>query len=205
MPSESHKLANVFVRQTKSYEVTRSQIERLYRQKKVSRKLVEQTYMGLFLSSYTAFETFLETLFIGLLVEGRGYKQRGVVPRISVRTHMLARELIVGNKNYVEWLPYNHTLDRANLFFRGGRPFADLESRYLTLLTQTGNIRNALAHKSDFSQEKFLKNVVNTQTLSPREKMPIGYLMALHAAPHQTKFEYHMDILAFIARLLTTL
>lgn len=203
MPKANRELTKTFERQLRVLDKTRGQIEKLYQNRLVNRQLVEQTYAGLFITAYTGFESFLEELFIGLLVDSRGYTQIGVKPRIIVKTHEIARELVFGGRNYADWLPYDqHTKKRAGMFFSGGRPFSDLDNSAILLLKQSSYVRNVIAHQSSHSITQFLKNVVQNQSLSPREKKPFGYLRALHAGPNQTKYEYHINTLLFVARQL---
>jgi hypothetical protein len=50
-------------------------------------------YEGLFLNAHVMIENFLEELFLGLLVKGRGVEsgRDDVQPRVEVLTHLIAR------------------------------------------------------------------------------------------------------------------
>jgi hypothetical protein len=70
----------------------------------LSRRAAEQMYESLFLSSFTAFEVFIDELFLTLLVKPSP-NATGAVPRVTVRSFSVARELIMGaGRKYVDWL-----------------------------------------------------------------------------------------------------
>jgi hypothetical protein len=163
-------------------------------------------YEALFLSAHVAIEGFIEELFLGLLVSGKGFKSsRGdVKPRIEVRTHKIARELIIGTgRPFIDWLPYERTANLAKLFFRGGRPFDDLPQQYKFLLSRGHTIRNAIAHRSRYSLSLFEKQIVGSTPLLPKERQPAGYLRGLfRASPAQTRFSNLLAQLLLVAREL---
>lgn len=198
-------LAEQFAKRINSLERTRKEIDALYSENLVKPSLVEHTYAALYLSAFTSFEGFLEDLFIGLLVDRKGYTQANVNARVLVKTHAIARELIFaeGNGNYVNWLPFDHTERRSKLFFTGGRPFTSLDDRYRSILRQSQSVRNVLAHQSSYSLERFNKQVIGNQRLSPREKKPLGYLRAFHTSATPTKYEFHVKSLSLIANFIT--
>lgn len=202
----SSSLAQQFVKQINSLERTRKEIDSLYSKDLVKLSVVEHTYAALYLSVFTSFEGFLEDLFIGLLVDGKGYAQTNVNARVLVKTHAIARELIFaeGNGNYVNWLPFNYTERRSRLFFTAGRPFTSLDDRYKGILQQSQDVRNVLAHRSSDSLERFTKRVVGNQKLNPREKKPLGYLRAFHTSATPTKYEFHVNSLSLVASSITS-
>ena len=202
----SNSLAQQFIRQINSLERTRKEIDALYAKDLVTRSLVEHTYAALYLSAFTSFEGFLEDLFVGLLVDGKGYSQANVSARVLVKTHAIARELIFaeGNGNYVNWLPFDHTERRSKLFFTGGRPFTSLSDSSKDILRQSQYVRNVLAHQSSYSLERFSKHVIRSQRLNPREKKPLGYLRAFHTSAIPTKYEFHVKSLSLVANSITS-
>lgn len=164
-------------------------------------------YEGLFLNAYAAFEGFLEDLFIGLLIEGRGIQssRSDIKPRISIRSHLVAREVLIGlgPRKYIDWLPIERTLDMAKIYFRGGRPFSDLSIIPKSNLLKCAVIRNAIAHKSQYSMNRFEEIVIGNNPVLPQEKKPAGYLQSLfRTSPPQTRYEDLVANLLIIARTL---
>lgn len=163
-------------------------------------------YEALYITSFTTFEFFIEELFIGLLVEGHGYEsaRADVIPRATIRSHAVARELVFGVGNeYANWIPYGKTEGRAELFFRGGRPFSDLNDGDKSQLKICSIIRNAIAHRSRLSMSLFEEKVIGSSPIPPRERHPGSYLRGLSSAvPIRTRFENSVGTLLRVARLL---
>ncbi len=110
-------------------------------------------------------------------------------------------EIILSGRPYIDWLPYENLEERAKIFFKNGVPFAVIDSTDKDVLTQITTIRNAIAHKSPFSQNKFKIRIIdNTRGLPPENSSPPGYLRyVFRTVPNQTKFENYMVELAAIA------
>lgn len=199
-------LADALASRFRSIERTRSRVESLASAGHVSVRATEQVYEGLFLNTVTGFESFLETLFIGLLVGGsNGLRSKhDVRARILVRSHGIAREIVLApRQKYVDWLPYDKTLDQAERLFQGSRPFSLVSDPQTQLLDKAVKIRNAIAHKSRHSLSIFERFVIGNTPVGPRESTPAGYLRGLlMAAPPRTRFEDYASSLAAMARLL---
>lgn len=215
MSRSSLSLSLELTRRFRSLERTRSKIEHLASTHMLSNRDIDRTYEGLFLSAYSLFERFIEDLFIGLLVASRGLQssRNDLVPRITVSSHKIAREVILGSrrKKFVDWLPYEKTSDMASIYFRGGRPFSDLDDssdpamlQLRIVLTKAALIRNALAHKSRHSLHRFREGVIGGSHIPAREKSPASYLRGRYRTfPAQTRYENLVSQLAVIARHLS--
>lgn len=207
MSRASADLADALGKRLRTIDLTRSQIEQLSRAGALSRHAATRMYEGLYLSAHVAFEGFIEELFIGLMVTGgRGLKsaRSDVAPRVDVKSHLIARELVVGpGRKYVDWLPYEKTVDLANLFFRGGRPFDDLDAVHKQALKKSHVIRNAIAHRSRHSLDQFERLLIGNTPLPSHERSPAGYLRGLYrTAPVQSRFESMVTQLLSAARVL---
>ena len=99
------------------------------------------------------FEGLLEDLFVRLLAGGLN-PSRNVQPRVTFRSHSVARDVMLGGRAYVDWLPYHHTDKRAGAFFRGSFPFANLDKNDRKELERMILIRNAVAHQSRAALEQ---------------------------------------------------
>jgi hypothetical protein len=174
------------------------------RQGSLSREAVARMYEALFLSAHVSAEGFLEELFLGLLVSGHGIKsgRTDIVPRVEIRSYSIARELITGaGRRYVDWLPYDRTVDLAKLFFRGARPFNDLSETQRMVLFRCHTIRIAIAHRSRYSLSQFERHVIGSTPLPPSERDPAGYLRGFfRISPTQTRFSNLLAQLLLIAR-----
>lgn len=162
---------------------------------------VEQVYSGLYLDAITSFEGLIENLFIGLIAGKLESELAEVQPRIHASSNRIARDIVFGGRNYVDWLPYANTEKRAEAFFCNGLPFARLEKPDKKQLEHQSYIRNAVAHKSNHSKRMFEQQVLAGLLLTTREKTPLGFLRS-RITPAQTRYEYLVGELAAIAQKL---
>jgi hypothetical protein len=205
VPKSSRQLAEALATRLRGIERMRVRLESLANANHLTTDVVTSMYDGLFLSAHVAFEGFLEELFVGLLVENRGCdtSRSDVHPRVTVRTHAIARQLIQGRRGYVDWLPYENTVYLATQFFRAGRPFTDLGKADTAHLKRCHIVRNVIAHRSRASVRKFEENVLGSTPVLPAERVPAGFLRGLYrVSPAQSRFENYSSQLLSIARKL---
>lgn len=163
---------------------------------------VETIYAGLFTNAVITMEGFLEDLFLGLL-SGQLNRRRSC-PRTNFRQRAVATQFVLHGQKYVQWLPYDQTKARADIFFRKGRPFSELPGDLEDQLKKTSLIRNALVHPSQFAQDQFQKQVIGSASLAPRERRPVGFLRSdFRTSPPQQRFDVYLNALADSARFLT--
>ena len=111
-----------------------------------------------FLRSFLAWESFLEETFL-LYVLGKKPRSRKhprkrfILPRD--REHALELLLPEGRRDYVMWDNPEVVLARAKRFLKDGEPFQNALSPRLNALKEMQTIRNAIAHRSIVSQQKF--------------------------------------------------
>ncbi len=203
MPNPAIYCANLLISHLQNLELTRQRGESLMSSKQIVRRDIEQIYRGLWLDACGSFEQFIEQLFFGLLVGDLVHPSRNVVPRIKFQSYIVARDVICSGKSYVDWLPYDHTDKIAMAFFRNGLPFKSLLSTERNTIRDICHIRNAVAHKSRYSQGVFEKNIIGSLTLPPRDKFPAPYLRTIfRITPNQTRYESYIIEMADIARKL---
>lgn len=156
------------------------------------------------MTAFASVESLIEDLFLKLLVR-RVAAPSGVNPRVIFKSDMVARQIVFAGRNYVDWIPYSRTTERANLFFSGGRPFQVLGNPERETLESAAIIRNAIAHQSGHARRTFDDKIVARYVLAPRERTPTGFLRSLHsAAPNVTRYEQLASDLSLIARILVT-
>lgn len=159
---------------------------------------------GALLRFATYVERHIEDLFVGALRGKYHFSPAArVEPALNINTNQLARRVVLSGRDYVDWLPYGRTKERAEVFFVGGRPFTALSNTDEQALQQLLWIRNALAHESEFAVRNFRKKVVAGQVLPPRQTTPVGYLMGTHAGT-QTRLDYHLTRVVVAFRSLCT-
>ncbi len=129
-----------------------------------------------------------------------------VYPKVTFSTPKICREILVGDRDYVDWLPYNKTSIRATAYFRNGLPFSKLSQEQKKTIQKISWIRNVIAHKSKFSYTKFENNVLDGLPLTSRERTPVGYLRSVYIGfPNpQRRFEEIVLDISNISLILTT-
>jgi len=195
-------MSDAYISRLQRFERARVRVEQLLAVGRISRSDALLFYEGIFLRAVTLFEGLLEDLFVGVLVGGvdRG---RRVVPRVTFKSHSVARDVMLGGRSYVEWLPYHHTDRRAGAFFRGGFPFSNLSRSEKRELGRIILIRNAVAHQSRAALRQFEVEVIGAIPLMPAERTPAGYLRSnFRALPAQTRYENIANTFATLARKL---
>lgn len=199
MPTQTLIFFNKFVGHLKYMEKTRTKLEKLKSQRIIVKRDIEQIYSGLFLDVICSFEDFIENLFIGLLVGRLIHSSPNIIPRVNFKSDRVARDVVLGGMNYVDWFPYRLTEKRAKAFFRRGLPFTMLDRNDKEKLENILYIRNAIAHKSTHAMRMFEIKVIGSQILMPRERTPSGYLRGIfRISPIQSRYE---NLIAEISRI----
>jgi len=199
------KLSNELDGHLKYINQSRKKIEKLYNQGLIKNKDLEILYKGLFIDAYTSLELFIENLFIGLLTKSLEHSNKKVNPRVTFRSHKVCREVLSGDRSYVDWIPYRLTIRRAKGYFTNGLPFTCLSNAELKLIEQLSIVRNTIAHESKHAKKIFHNEILAGLYLSRRDSTPVGYLRSIYiSAPSQSRYEKHMIDIAFIANKLTS-
>jgi hypothetical protein len=202
VPRPATSISDDFTARLRTFERARAKLERLVLSGHVSRHDVSLFYEGIFLRTVTSFEALMEELFVGLL-SGKIVPAPNVHPRVTFRSPAVARDVILGGRAYVDWLPYHHTDKRADAFFRAGLPFSKLEKAERKSLERMLTIRHAVAHQSRGARNKFEDEIIGSSPLLPVERTPAGFLRSVfRATPHQTQYEDIAGTCVFLARKL---
>jgi len=160
---------------------------------------VERAHGGALLYFFAYAEHSIGRLFFGLLV-GQ-LTARSARPTISVRSYAVAAKIVAGGRPHVAWLPYQRTLERADRYFVGGRPFSSLTEPEKDSLHRLTVTRNALAHESGPARTKFYASCVAGRGIAPSQARAVAYLRGHHSAS-QTRLDFMMsDVVALLHRL----
>jgi hypothetical protein len=165
-------------------------LEQLHKAGALTQRDVTRAYEGAFLRYYTDLERHLERLFMGLLMS-RFAVTGNSRSLVQIRSEQVARQVLIGERNYVDWLPIQKTTDRAKTFLSRGKPFDRLSPADKDALHRMHLVRNAVAHQSGHALRKFRKHLVDHEGLPPVQRTPAGYLRGQHA-PGQTRLSYFM-------------
>ena len=202
---EARILADQLAGHYKTLRQISSKVDGLYGGRVLAKRDVDVFYAGVFLDAVTHFERFLEQLFVGLIMDSIRHARAGVSAKMSVKSYSVCHEILAGDRPYVDWLPYDYTVKRANKFLHEGHPFSDLDARSIKRMQEVCAVRNVLAHRSRFAQRKFENSVLNGLALRAYERTAPGYLrMPLRSAPRQTFFDAYIIDLSHVAHRLTS-
>lgn len=203
MATPATDLVASFISHLNTLEKTRKKMEFLLSQSHIVPRDIEQVYKGLFLDIATSFERLIEELFFGLLTKKLSHSSSSVTPHDIFKSNYWARIIVLGNQNYLDWLPYDKTEKRAETFFKKGVPFTKLDSTDKSTLHKFYYIRNAIAHKSKYSNKKFIKEVIGSEPFIQRDKTPARFLRNIFRInPSQTRYENIVTDIVVIARKL---
>lgn len=214
MNNKKDKLLKKFLRHIEGLEKTRDKMEFLFNIKKIGKKDIEQVYKGLFLDMVSGFESIIENIFIYFLIEKQKPKIKKIKPMVYFRNNPLAKKIIFNNNYWVDWLPYDKTIELAKIYFLNGYPFSalgfiDYDRDKIDIdnakkaLTRIVNIRNAIAHQSSYSKKRFLESIED-YALLPEEKTPVGFLRNnFRINPIQNRFQnFELEIASFVNRFV---
>lgn len=204
MSRPSSALTKNLITHLESLNKTRAKMESLFNKKSLSRRDVEKSYEALYLRTTTFFEGFIEELFFGLLTKRIRPVSSDVVARVDLKSDIVARDIVFAGKPYIDWFPYVRTVDLAEIYFRGGRPFTFLDGQDTAEIKNIMIIRNVIAHQSAHSLALFQKVILsNNHGLLPSEKTAAGFLRSqFRVSPIQTRLElYQLRIIGMAKKI----
>lgn len=155
-----------------------------------------------FLRLYLAWEGFLEEAFLSYLLGLEPPHGRGPVRFANPPTWRAAHELVLPeSRDYAVW-DASTVIRRAERFFRDGRPFSAALRSQQSALDEIRKLRNAVAHRSTSSHEKF-KDVARDRlkgTLPPG--LSVGGFLGLtipNSLPPSSFFDLYAGKLGAVA------
>lgn len=204
MPRTAIVISNRFRGHLRHLDMTRRKMEGLFAAQQIVARDLNQIYAGLYLDAVASFEKMIEDLFIGLATGRLTSNSVQIVLLVTFANAPSVRPVIFGGRNYVDWLPYNNTERRADVFFRKGIPFTSaLDSNDKQRILTFGYIRNAIAHRSGHSERVFKSQVLGNQNLMSGERSPAGYLRSVFRfSPQQRRYEDLVNSMALISTKL---
>ena len=183
-------LLDSFKQRLMSLEKMRKKQETLLQQKHINLKDIEQLYVALFIEAIVSFEAFIEELFFGLLTGKIKSTNHNVKTLVTFKNHTIAYAMVLRDRKYIDWLPYEYTIKIAKTFFKEGTPFTSiaLDSEEDKHIKKCLVIRNALVHQSVHSIKQFQDKILNGLHLMPRERKPKSFLRVEFSANPPTPY-----------------
>ena len=109
--------------------------------------------------------------------------------------------MVPEGRAYAKWDAPNVS-ERAERYFRNGRPFSAHLRSNQSVLDEAKKVRNAIAHESKSAHEKF-ENVVRTRLRTLPPKLTVGSFLSMTvpgATPPQSYLEFYLGKLEEIAK-----
>lgn len=147
-------------------------------------------------------ETFLEDSFVLYLIGRTAPRGRAPFRYFFPPNKSLAEEWMVPeDRTYAKW-DVPHVCDRAERYFRDGRPFSVHLRSNQSLLDEAKTVRNAIAHESKSAHEKF-ENIVRTRLGTLPPNLTVGSFLSMTmtgTTPPLSYLEFYLGRLEVIAK-----
>ena len=159
-----------------------------------------------FLSAFQAWEEFLEETFTLYLLGKKPPKGKRLYSKVPVRTRDIAKHSLLSGKPYLDWSPYyqikkhnkNMFKDHKNTCFYS---LNTIESQ----LDEISDVRNAIAHRSESSSDKFKKVVRDKLAGSYPPNLSVGGFLITtvpRSSPPETFLDVYLERLRYGASLV---
>jgi hypothetical protein len=202
---KSTDLLDSFKQRLASLEVMRKKQESLLLKKHINLKDIEQLYVALFIEAIVSFEAFIEELFLGLLTQKIKAINNNVKTIVTFKNYSIAYAMVLRDRKYADWLPYEYTVKMAKTFFKDGKPFTAItkDSEEYKYIEKCLIVRNALVHQSIHSIKQFQNKILNGLHLMPRERKPKSFLrVEFSASPPTVYYQQFVTGLFNAAKML---
>lgn len=147
----------------------------------VSKRRRDQMTEMAFLRAFLAWESLVEESFILYLSGQKPPRGRAPSRYAFPPNHRTAMDWVVPEgRRYAEWTVPTRVSERAERFFRAGRPFAPALRSNQNMLEEVRIIRNAIAHKSVSARGKF-ESFVRTKLGTLPPNLSVGGLLGTTA------------------------
>lgn len=161
---------------------------------------------GVFFSSFRAFESLLEDIFLLYTLEKPTLANRRPRSYLKPRGFDHAFHLIKSAMPYLDWTNPNTVIGRAETYLKDGQPFKIVIASNQVSLNDMKKIRNHIAHKSRESLMQYLTVLKKHYRVIPLQiPRPGEYLIKIvpNSAPPTHYLVYYLENLKQIAKDLT--
>jgi len=166
----------------------------------INRRLLAEL---IFLRIYIAWEYFLENSFIIYMLGGKSATNRQLKKYVNPPNWEKAFDMVIGTHGQPPRWGADFVVQKSRLFFEENNPFVQAIPLYKRYLDEMNTIRNAIAHKSRFSQEKF-KNLMKLKLpqIYTKIKNPGQFLLmnVPSIQPLQSYLEFYAEIIKDVAK-----
>lgn len=169
----------------------------------ISRNRCDHIIEMAFMRAFLAWEVFIEESFI-LYLAGQS-PPRGRAPlryAFPLNIEMAMDWVIPEGRTYAGWTNPKYIIERAERFFRKGRPFTTVLKSNSNTFDDARKIRNAIAHKSMSARDKFEK-CIRPKLGALQPNITVGQFLVMiepHTTPPKTFLEFYVNKIELAAR-----
>lgn len=146
----------------------------LHQQRAVDSAVLDLVLESAFLSATVKFEIAIHAIFVKIISESDlvdGDSRKVYCIDIDVANKLLTKG------TFFSWLPISGSVSESDLYFHTDRnPFRRKYALYSNLLSVSNDLRNFIAHKSEFAERKFLEHC-RKQIMSANIQDVTSYLL----------------------------
>jgi hypothetical protein len=159
-----------------------------------------------FLSAFQAWEEFLEETFTLYLLGKKSPTGKGLQSHVPVRTRDNAKRVLLGPRPYLDWSPYYQIKKHNKNMFKDHKNTCFYSLNTIeSPLDEISDVRNAIAHRSESSSNKF-KTIVRSKLAGsyPPNLSVGGFLMTTvpSSSPPATFLDDYLEQLRYGASLV---
>ncbi len=153
-----------------------------------------------FLRVFLAWEIYCEELFLLYLLGGKTRNNKIVKRYVNPRDRSHAYDLTKGLKQYPDWTNLSDITQISNLYFHNGQPFSKLKT-FSNSFDELRTLRNAIAHRSKNSEEKF-KSLVRKEMGFLPARCSVGSFLLSKKTNGMSYLSHYTNILESAAELI---
>jgi hypothetical protein len=154
---------------------------------------------GLFLSSFRAYENYVEEIFLLSTLEKKGLSGKKPRSFLKPKNYKHSRELIRSSMTFLEWSNPEGVMERASTYLENGEPLRTALAGATSDLKDMKILRNHIAHNSDESKQQYSKMLRRTYGTAPLKLISPGRHL-LNTVRGQTPPKYYL--IYYINKLL---
>lgn len=181
-----------FIRRVQRYRRCCVRIEEQFARSQLRVTDVELVYSSSFLAVCSQWESLLEEILYEAICGEESSKSGNHRYATFQKRKHLEDVLLFPGKDYLAIPTLKRAEQLASLFIRDGRPISAVSEPNSTFLQQAVQIRNAIAHQSEYAIKKFRHSVPGVSALPHSKRSPGAFLRhEFRLIPSQRRYELY--------------
>ena len=155
-----------------------------------------------FLKIYLSWETFLEDVFIKLILISKNYYR--INSYVKPRDYSHAQELLKENNKYADWTDIDKVINKSDNYFLNGFPLSKNLRLIRTELIEMKRIRNNIVHMSQKAKESFQNLMIEKLGSCPKNYSG-GKFLLKNKDPEYTYLSFYITKIKDVAKNICSL